>query len=133
MIANRLKWCLEKNNLINPSQAGFSKNCSTSDPVMRLKYEAQHSINAGNITMAILIDFSRAFDLMWVDGMILKLMQLNVTGNMLRWIKNFLSYRKYQVRIGEELLDIYQVDNGTPQGSSISPLLFLIMINDFPH
>ena len=132
MITNRLKWFLEKNKSLNKNQSGFRKNCSTNDPIIRLKYEAEHALSSGNLTVAVLIDFSRAFDLLWVDGMLLKLMQLNIEGNMLRWIKNFLTERQNQVMIDEDLSDVYQLENGTPQGSSISPILFLIMINDFP-
>ena len=62
MVVNRLNWFLEKNNILNPSQAGFRKNCSTSDPVIRLKCEAEFSLKAGFITVAVLIDFTRAFD-----------------------------------------------------------------------
>jgi ribonuclease HI len=132
MIVHRLSWFLEKNKLIKPSQAGFRKMCSTSDPVIRLKQEAEFALNSGNITVAILIDFTRAFDLLWVDGLILKLMQLKISGNMLKWIQNFLTNRQYQVNIGNEMSFTYETENGTPQGSAISPLLFLIMVNDFP-
>ena len=56
---------------------------STSDPIIRLKHEAEFAIETGNITVAILIDFTRAFDLLWVDGLILKMMQLKIHGNIL--------------------------------------------------
>jgi ribonuclease HI len=79
-----------------------------------------------------MIDFTRAFDLLWVDGLILKLMKLNINGNILNWIKSFLTQRKSQIKIEEDLSHIYTCENGTPQGSAISPVLFLIMINDFP-
>ena len=124
MIVNRLRWYLEKNNLINNKQSGFRKTCSTNDPIIRLKTEAEHAVKSGNITIAILIDFSRAFDLLWIDGMLLKLMQFGITGNMLNWIKNFLTDRKYQVKIESSLSDPYILESGTPQGSSVSPLLY---------
>ena len=80
-----------------------------------------------------MIDFSCAFDLVWTDALIIKLMSLNVGGEMLRWIKNFLSDRLYKIRIDDEFSNYYSLDNGTPQGSSLSPLLFLVMANDFPE
>jgi len=132
LIANRLRWYLETNNILNWYQAGFRNTFSTNDPVIRLKTEAEHAIKSGSVAIAILLDFSRAFDLMWVDGMLLKLMQYGVAGNMLRWIKEFLTNRTYQVIIEETKSEKYSTDNGTPQGSTISPLLFLVMINDFP-
>ena len=132
MIANRLTWFLEKHNLFTPTQAGFRKGFCTSDPVIRMNQEAEISLKSGNLTIAILIDFSRAFDLVWIDGLLIKLSRLNIKGNILRWIKNFLQNRTNQVKIGAELSEPYTNENGTPQGSTLSPILFLIMINDFP-
>ena len=49
---------------------------------------------------------------------------------MYNWIQDFLKNRKFQVRINHTLSKKHKFENGTPQGSSISPCLFLIMIND---
>jgi len=60
---------------------------------------------------------------------------LGITGNVFNFIKNFLTDRSIQVKVGNAvpvsqkyILDVY----GTTQGSIISPLLFLDMINDLP-
>jgi len=132
IIGNRLTWYLEKNNLLKPSQAGFRKKMSTSDALIRIEREANFAIHSGNYTVAILIDFTRAFDLLWVDGLLLKLIQLKIQGRIYNWIKNFLTDRKYVVKFGDTWSNPYTTVNGTPQGSSISPILFIIMINDFP-
>ena len=105
---------------------------STCDPLVRLLHEADFALHSGNITVAIQIDFSKAFDLLWVDGLLLKMMKLNISGNLLRWTKNFLSHRTYRVQVGDAPSQEYTTVNGTPQGSSYSPLLFLILVNDFP-
>ena len=105
---------------------------STSDPLIRIEREASYSLTTGNFTVAILIDFTRAFDLLWVDGLLLKLLQLKIQGRICNWIHNFLTNRKNVVKIGESLSQPFTTENGTPQGSSISPILFIIMINDFP-
>ena len=60
------------------------------------------------------------------------MMSLNISGKLLNWTKNFLSNRTYQVKVGDALSFEYSNLNGTPQGSSYSPLLFLIMVNYFP-
>jgi len=51
---------------------------------------------------------------------------------MYSYIDNFLTGRTIQVQVGNQLSKIVEIKNGTPQGSVISPLLFLIMINDLP-
>lgn len=132
LVSRRLNWFLVKNKLINQNQTGFLRGHQTVDQVYRLTKEAGCAIESGNQTVAILIDFSCAFDLVWTDAIIMKLMKLHVGGLMLRWIKSFLSDRLYRVKINEDISDPYSLDNGTPQGSSLSPLLFLVMVNDFP-
>ncbi len=49
---------------------------------------------------------------------------------MFNWIKDFLNNRTIEVRVGMEFSSIYPIENGTPQGSVCSPMLFNIMIND---
>lgn len=55
---------------------------------------------------------------------------MGVRGKVFKWIKDFLFGRKIQVRVRSDLSSQYAVENGTPQGSVISLLLFTIMIND---
>ena len=59
-----------------------------------------------------------------------KLKKLGISGKLLKFLESFLSNRTMQVRIGSVLSSIRKLINGVPQGSVLSPLLFLIMIND---
>lgn len=49
---------------------------------------------------------------------------------MFNWVTGFLLGRQMQVRVGVEHSKMYTVENGTPQGSVCSPVLFNLMIND---
>jgi len=59
-----------------------------------------------------------------------KIKRLGINGNMFRFIGSFISDRTFQVQVGADLSNVTIMRNGTPQGSIISPTLFLIMIND---
>ena len=133
MITNRLQWHMEKHNLFNPNQAGFRKGRCTVDHIMRLQNDIQAALNHGNYTVGVFLDFSKAFDMMWKGGVMEKLKRMGIGGNIFNWIDDFLSERTFQVRVGDQLSDTLRLDNGTPQGSRLSPLLFLIQINDFPE
>ena len=61
---------------------------------------------------------------MWRKGVLQKLSKFGIKGNMLDWIQNFLLDRKINVKIGTSTSDYQELENGSPQGSVISPTLF---------
>ena len=73
--------------------------------------------------MGVFIDFQSAFDMMWRAGLLIKLKNLGITGNIFNFIKNFLTDRSIQVKVGSTFSQKYTLDNGAAQGSIISPLL----------
>ncbi|MFI5407427.1 MAG: RNA-directed DNA polymerase, partial [Nitrososphaerales archaeon] len=133
MINYRLIWFLEKNHLLNKYQFGFRKLYSTTDHLLRLKEESKLSIDNGNQTLVITLDYTRAFDLVWKDGLLIKMMSLNISGNILQWTRSFLTDRGNIISINNTHSHSYTLENGIPQGSCLSPTLFLIMMNDFPE
>jgi len=133
IITNRLVWHLEKNNLLNAAQSGFRQRRSTIDHLVRIADQINKSINNRQYTVATYLDFSNAFDLLYVKGLLKKLSDLNITGQLYNWIAEFLNGRKIRVRVGASLSDSYKLENGSPQGSVLSPILFLILINDIPQ
>ena len=73
--------------------------------------------------MGVFLDFQAAFDLVWREGLLYKLRGLGIGGNMHRWINDFLTGRTIKVKVGGEFSEPQPLDNGTPQGSVISPLV----------
>lgn len=129
-ITDRLTVYLESNKLINPNQAGFRKGLSTIDQIIKLQNEVQRSLKQKRFTVAAFLDFEKAYDMLWRAGLMHKLMTLEVNCKMLKFINDFVSDRTFQVKVNECLSEVKTLKNGTPQGSVISPILFLVMIND---
>ena len=124
IIANRLRYFLESKNLLNREQSGFRKGRGCTDHILRLQNDVKRSLWKGGGTLAIFLDLEKAFDLVWKDGLLLKL--YDVRGRTLKWIQSFLSNREARVRVGSTLSDPVLLENGTPQGCVLSPLLFLV-------
>ena len=86
---------------------------------------------ANKESLAVFLDIQKAFDMLWRKGIIIKLQKMGICGRIIKWIDNFLTNRKIQVKINNTLSTSYTVQNGVPQGSVISPLLSL-QFNDLP-
>ncbi|KZR98518.1 putative Pol protein, partial [Daphnia magna] len=133
LIANRLHWFLETKSKINIDQAGFRRGCSTMDHIIRLESAIKSSFSKKCSTVAVYLDISKAYDSVWTQGLLYKMAELGITGHILTWTKNFLTGRTMSVRIGNQLSTAKEVENGVPQGAALSPILFNIMLSDFPN
>ena len=94
MLNTRLRWFLDKQGKLDPAQSGFRPGRSTIDNLVQLETKVLTGIANNKYTGAVFIDISKAFDLVWHDGLIYKLRhQFHITGNALCFIRSFLTGR----------------------------------------
>ena len=79
---------------------------------------------------AVFLDISKAFDKVWHEGLIFKLKQNGIRGNLLNFFISYLSDRHQRVGINGSYSEYSKIESGVPQGSVLGPLLFLVYIND---
>ena len=133
IIADRLSSYLEKESLISPFQSGFRKGHMAAEQLLRLVEEASNSFKQKQITASLFLDAEAAFDKAWHDGIRYKLhRELKLPQRLVRLISSFLTDRSLSVRVGDETSRSVKMAAGTPQGSSLSPLLYIILVNDIP-
>lgn len=130
MITKRLVYDLERRGLLTPHQSGFRCNRTTMDPIVCLENEIRKAQVNKETVLAVLFDIEKAYDMLWKEGLLLKLHKMGIHGKMFNWVRDFLKGRTIEVRVGLAHSNTYSIQNGTPQGSVCSPILFNIMIND---
>ena len=91
------------------------------------------SFNRGEHVIAAFLDVEKAFDNVWHDGLRYKIYQLDLPTKLCRWPFDFLVGIVIQVKIEGFLSPKVYPNAGVPQGSNLSPLLFLIYVNDMPN
>ena len=123
VIEKHLPKHLEDNGFFSKYQSGFRKSKSRNDHLFRLSQTIIESFNRGKHVIAAFLDVEKAFDNVWHNGLRYKIYQLD----------DFLVGRVRQVKIEGFLSPEVYPKADVPQGSNLSPLLFLIYVNDTPN
>ncbi|PIK52472.1 hypothetical protein BSL78_10630 [Apostichopus japonicus] len=133
IIARRLYKFIEDYNIIPDSQAGIRRNRSTTDQLFHFLQHTSTHRTKGHHTIAAFFDAEKAFDRMWHEGLLLKLRKYNLPTKLTRWIASFLSHRTTNFKIGSSFSSPLHITTGTPQGSTISPILYTMYVGDIPQ
>ena len=136
IIYSRTYEFLNNNHLIYNSQYGFRAKHSCEHAITELLSEILKNQSLNKHTLAIFLDLSKAFDSLQHNVLFSKLEKYGIRGNALNWFKSYLTHRTLAVKCSIastgtlEKSNTFGCNYGTPQGSCLGPLLFLIFCND---
>ena len=137
ILNSRLTLFLDNNNIINDNQSGFRKKRRTADNLFFLKTAINKYLSSMNKKKMYLCfaDFSKAFDRVWRDGLLVKRLRHGVGGKFYGSVKQMYLNTISAVKINNSITPTFKSEVGVKHGDNLSPTLFNVYLNDlkFPE
>jgi len=131
LILNHLQHYLKDH--IRPEQFGFRSNHSTTTRLVKIVDEISINLNKRSKPATAFLDIEKAFDKVWHQGLIYKLIQFQLPIQLLKLLESFLQHRTFEVRVNDSSSSSRPILAGVPQEYCLSNQLFSAYINDMPQ
>ena len=112
--------------MLSSFQSGFIPGDSTVNQLAFLYHIFCEALDSGKEVRAVFCDISKEFDRVWHVGLLYKFEAAGVIGEVLKWLKSYLSDRRQRVVLPGVSSYWNYIRAGVPQGSILGPLLFLL-------
>ena len=126
---SRLSCVARATGLLNPHQCGSLAGLSASDAVTTLTHEVKTRQMAGRKVSTLFLDIKGGFANVSPTTLCGMLRAKGVNPYLVSWTKSFLSGKTYQLLYHGSPRVFAPVSVGTPHGSPVSPLLFVIYVS----
>ena len=130
LLNNRLNKFSDDFRIIKENQAGFRKHYSTADNIFVIHILFEILKTYKKKLFCAFIDFEKAFDTVWREGLWHKLILNNINGKMFNIIVNMYQNIKSRIIYNGNTTDFFKCENGVRQGENLSPFLFSVFLND---
>lgn len=129
MVAKRFITEAEERGLLNPDQVAFRPKMGTGTLFIEFDGIVNEAIQNEQHVELGMVDMTKAYDRTWRWHILDELKRWNIEGNMIRYIEDFLTDRKFMVEVDSARSEERIQENGIPQGAVLSVTLFLVAMN----
>lgn len=129
IIYNRIKPLL---TCLPNEQYGFREKLDTTKQLLRILDYIGRGLHLKQSTALLMLDISKAFDRVWHEGIIYKLIELSFPSPIIKIIHNYLKNRNYHIKLNNTNSTLRSIRAGVPQGSILGPILYILYTHDFP-
>ena len=118
--------------MFSPFQAGFRKGRSCEDEITQIVQAIEDGFQQRPMKRSVstLLDFSKAYDMVWKEKPLLHMLNTGTPPTFIRWIRSFLNDLRGRVQLFNVFSSSRRFTQGLPQSSVLAPLLFLFYIID---
>ena len=130
-VCNYLLKELRRKKFFRDVQAGYLHGRSPQEHLFRLAQGITNNFKKRNCTIGLFLDVKAAFDAVWKNGAKTKIKEIGLSKQLENLLCSFLDDRSLRIFIDGVWSEIVQLEAGTPQGSCLSPIIYIIFVNGF--
>jgi ribonuclease HI len=130
VIARRLTQLAEEHHLLPPNHFGARPGKTTTDAALYLAQWIKDKWRQGSVTSVLFLDISQAFPSVSHTRLLHNLRKRRVPENIIAWCRSFLSNRTTKLTFDDHNSEPLHASTGLPQGSPLSPILYLFYSAD---
>ena len=134
MLVNRLEQFASQKGYFSQMQFGFQEGVGCVEASVTILETISHMLERGSKIFGCFLDVLKAFDTVWIDGLLFKLFtKLGIEGRMWLAIKDLYTRVKAQVPYSGSLSRSFDVSQGTGQGRILAPFMYKVYIYSLLH
>lgn len=118
------------NSILYKYQSGYRPNFSSQTALVSITDDVRRAMDSRELTVMILLDFSRAFDSVHHELLLSILRSYNFSNNVVSWFGSYLNNRQQRIKTSNGVFSEWKCNSvGVPQGSTLSAMLFSLYVN----
>ena len=134
ILVNRLEKFASQKGYFSQMQFGFQEGVGCVEASLTILETINHMLERGSKIFGCFLDVRKAFDTVWIDGLLFKLFtEFGIEGRMWLAIKDLYTGVKAQVLYSGSLSRSFDVTQGTGQEKILAPFMYKVYINSLLH